>query len=164
MPRIFLIFAFALASILPGYAQAQNAQFTFGSGSQDGDLPVEVTADNLSIDQNNNTAVFSGNVLVGQGEMKLTAQRVLVNYKEDQSGIESLEATGGVTLVSGPDAAESNVASYIIDSGLIEMNGDVLLVQGSTTLAAQKMVVNTQSGTAEMSGRVKTVLKPQGEN
>lgn len=145
---------------LPVFAVAQGAQVAFGNTQQDSSLPVEVTADNLAVNQTSGTAVFTGNVLIGQGEMRLSAPRVLVVYLEDQSGIERLQASGGVTLVSGEDAAEAAQADYNVETGLIEMQGDVLLVQGVNALTAEKMFVDTKAGTARMSGRVKTVLQP----
>jgi lipopolysaccharide export system protein LptA len=94
--------------------------------------------------------------------MRLSAPRVLVVYKEGRSGIERLEATGGVTLVSGPDAAESQQADYDIDTGVIVMTGDVLLTQGASALTSDRMTVNLDDGTARMIGRVKTILQPGG--
>ncbi len=143
---------------------AQGTNVAFGTIRQDTGLPVEVTADNLSVDQATGTAVFTGNVLIGQGEMRLSATRVLVVYRADAEGIARLEATGGVTLVSGPDAAESERADYNIDSGTIVMSGNVLLAQGRNALSSDKMSVKLSDGTAQMSGRVKTVLQTGGNN
>ncbi|MEL7097631.1 MAG: LptA/OstA family protein [Pseudomonadota bacterium] len=138
---------------------AQGTSVSFGTIRQDPDAPVEVTADNLSVDQANGTAVFTGNVLIGQGQMRLTAARVLVVYKSTGDGIERLEASGGVTLVSGPDAAEAERADYNIDRGTIDMAGNVLLTQGPSALTADRMSVNLSDGSARMSGRVKTILQ-----
>jgi len=143
---------------------AQGANVAFGTIRQDTSLPVEVTADNLSVDQATGTAIFTGNVLIGQGEMRLSASRVLVVYRADAEGIARLEATGGVTLVSGPDAAESERADYNIDNGIIVMSGNVLLAQGRNALSSDKMSVKLSDGTAQMSGRVKTVLQTGGDN
>lgn len=140
-------------------AAAQGTQVAFGAIKQDTDLPVEVTADNLAVDQATGEAVFTGNVIVGQGEMRLSAKRLLVVYREDTQGIERMEATGGVVLVSGPDAAESERADYSIDDGVIVMTGNVLLTQGPSALTADKMTVQLESGTAQMSGSVKTILQ-----
>jgi len=159
--RIFRSLALAVLICMPALALSQGAQVAFGSSQQDSSLPVEVTSDNLNVNQADGTAIFTGNVIIGQGEMRLTAPRVLVVYLEDQSGIERLQATGGVTLVSGEDAAEAARANYNIETGLIEMYGDVLLVQGINALTADKMFVNTRNGTARMTGRVKTVLQPE---
>lgn len=161
--RLMTLAAGLFVMCLPIFAAAQGAQVAFGSTQQDRDLPVEVTADNLNVNQNDGTAVFTGNVVIGQGEMRLSAPRVLVVYLKDQSGIESLEATGGVTLVSGPDAAEGERADYNITTGIIEMRGNVLLVQGDNAITGETMYVDTTAGTARVSGRVKTVLQPRAK-
>lgn len=161
MFRTFRSLLIAGLFCVPVMALSQGAQVAFGSTEQDSSLPVEVSADTLSVNQTDNTAIFTGNVIIGQGEMRLTAPRVLVVYQEDQKGIERLQATGGVTLVSGEDAAEATRADYNIETGLIEMQGDVLLVQGVNALTADQMFVDTKAGTARMAGRVKTVLQPE---
>tara|TARA_R110000787_G_scaffold25155_1_gene70779 strand:+ start:959 stop:1462 length:504 start_codon:yes stop_codon:yes gene_type:complete len=160
--RFLLLPLFLAAQTVP--ALAQGASVAFGTIRQDTSQPVEVTADNLSVDQSTGTAIFTGNVLIGQGEMRLSAARVLVVYRAENKGIARLEATGGVTLVSGPDAAESERADYNIDDGTIVMSGNVLLAQGASALSADRMSVRLSDGTAQMSGRVKTILQTGGNN
>ncbi|WP_299650639.1 lipopolysaccharide transport periplasmic protein LptA [uncultured Tateyamaria sp.] len=143
--------------ITPLYAQ--GTQVAFGAIRQDTSAPVEVSADELNVDQETGAAIFTGNVVIGQGDMRLSAPRVLVVYRDDQAGIERMEATGGVTLVSGPDAAESQRADYSIDTGLIVMTGDVLLAQGQSAISSDRMTVNLEDGTARMQGSVKTILQ-----
>lgn len=138
---------------------AQGTQVAFGALQQDTSLPVEVTAENLSVDQATGMAVFTGNVIAAQGEMRLSSKRLVVVYREATEGIERLEATGDVVLVSGPDAAESERADYSIDEGVIVMRGNVLLTQGPSALTADKMTVQLDSGTAQMTGSVKTILQ-----
>lgn len=155
--------ALAIAAAAPLSARAQGAEVAFGGIRADTSLPVEVTADTLSVNQTDGTATFSGNVLVVQGEMRLSAERVEVVYGgTDRSRIERLHASGKVTLVSGKDAAEAADAVYTIESGAVEMTGAVLLTQGTSTIAGQKLVVDLASGTGRMEGRVTTVLQPGG--
>lgn len=152
--------------VMLGLATAANAQGTevaFGTVQQDTSLPVEVSADALSVSQNDGSALFTGNVIIGQGEMRLTAPRVLVFYTENQSGVERLEATGGVTLVNGDQAAESDTAEYEVNRGTIGMLGNVLLTQGANTLVSDSMDVDLENGTAQMAGRVRTVFQ-SGDN
>lgn len=156
-----LVLAICGLLVLPVAGLAQGTNVAFGSIRQDTSQPVEVSADTLSVDQETGTAIFTGNVVIGQGEMRLAASRVLVVYSEDQSRIQRLEATGGVTLVSGQDAAEAARADYDIDSGLVVMSGDVLLTQGGNALTSEQMTVNLKTGSAQMQGRVRTVLQPR---
>jgi len=134
----------------------------FGSPNADSTLPVEVTSETLNVNQEDGSAEFLGNVIVIQGEMRLTAERVLVIYNEAQSAIERMEATENVVLVSPPDAAEGDWAEYTIDSGVIEMKGNVLLTQGPSVISGDEMIANLNTGLATMSGRVKTILQPSG--
>ena len=154
---IFLL-SFATAAL------AQGTGVAFGTIRQDTGQPVEVTADNLEVDQETGKAIFTGNVVIGQGEMRLSAARVSVVYRSNGEGIQRLEATGGVTLVSGADAAESERADYSIDEGTIVMTGNVLLAQGRSALSADRMSVRLSDGTAQMSGRVRTILQTGGDN
>lgn len=148
--------------LLPVMVLAQGAQVAFG-GNQDTSAPVEVTADSLSVNQKDGTALYTGNVIIAQGEMRLAAPRVLVVYSEAQQKIQRLEATGGVTMVSGSEAAEAERADYSPEDGVVVMSGNVLLTQGASALTSQKMTVNLESGTAQLSGRVKTVLNQDGQ-
>lgn len=155
--------ALAMAVAGGGLVHAQGADVAFGGIRADTSLPVEVTADQLSINQTDGTAIFAGNVVVIQGDMKLAADRVDVAYSgEDRTRIERLHASGSVVLVSGSDAAEAEDAVYTIETGAVEMTGNVLLTQGANTIAGQKLVVDLASGTGRMEGRVKTVLQPGG--
>lgn len=155
--RIAIIALLATLLSTPGFAQ--GALVAFGDVNQDTTQPVEVEADNLAINQADGTAVFTGNVVIVQGEMQLSAAKVKVFYHEVTKRIERLHATGGVTVVSGEDAAEGEEANYNIDTGEIVMTGDVLLVQGNNALSAAHMTIDTKAGTAQMEGRVKTILK-----
>ncbi len=144
-------------------ATAQEAQVAFGSVKADPSLPVEVTSETLNVNQENGSAEFVGNVIVVQGEMRLTAERVLVIYNQDRSAIQRMEATENVVLVSPPDAAEGDYAEYTIESGVIVMKGNVLLTQGPSVISGDQMTANLTAGTATMNGNVKTILQ-QGEN
>ena len=157
---IFCVFGVTLAF-------AQGAQVAFGGLKQDASLPVEIVADQLQISQADGSAMFSGNVEIGQGDMRITAGQVQVLYTAgdgDSTGqISRLIATGGVTVVNGSEAAEAARAEYSISGQSITMSGDVILTQGSNALSAERMVINLGNGTASMEGRVRTILQT-GDN
>lgn len=158
----FVLLSFALVTGAVS-ATAQQAQVAFGATRADPTLPVEVTSETLNVNQQDGSAEFVGNVVVVQGEMRLTAERVLVIYNQERSAIDRLEANENVVLVSPPDAAEGDWAEYTIDSGVIVMRGNVLLTQGPSVISGDQMNANLTTGTATMTGRVKTILQ-QGNN
>ncbi|MCW1954368.1 MAG: LptA/OstA family protein [Roseobacter sp.] len=156
--RIGFFIVASLCAVLAGPVASQGANIAFGNLKQDSGAPVEVSADTMDINQTTGSAVLAGNVLIGQGEMRISAASVSILYNSDRSRIARLQASGGVTLVSGEDAAEAAEADYNVASGIILLSGNVLLVQGTTAITADKMRVDTNAGAAKMEGRVKTVL------
>jgi lipopolysaccharide export system protein LptA len=160
------LIALLLALALPAAAAAQGADVAFGGLRQDTDLPVEVSADSLRVDQDSGRATFRGNVVIGQGEMRLTGAVVDVTYAGGAEGageIERLHAQGGVTFVSGGEAAEAREAVYTIASGSVVLTGDVVLTQGQNTLAGDRLTVDLESGTGVMEGRVRVIFQPEDE-
>ncbi|SDE67089.1 LptA/OstA family protein [Limimaricola pyoseonensis] len=153
----------ALLALLPLQAAAQTS-LSLGSLNADPDAPVEVTAESLSVDQASGAAVFEGEVLIVQGEMRIAAATVEVIYDDASGEISRLEAVGGVTFVTPTEAAESNAAVYDIASGMLTLTGEVLLTQSGTALSAQSMVVDLNAGTARLEGGVRTVFEPQGQS
>jgi lipopolysaccharide export system protein LptA len=160
IPRLVLISLFLAAPI-----HAQEAGIALGALQQAADLPVEVTAESLSVDQASGQAVFSGDVVVTQGEMRLSAPRVVVEYAGDSAGtgrISAVRAAGGVTLVTPTEAAEAAEALYRPDAAIVEMSGDVLLTQGGATLAGQRLVLDLADGTGRIEGGVRTIFQTGG--
>lgn len=151
-----------LAFTLAGPLAAQQAKVDFGGLKQDTSLPVNVEADSLAVNNSDGTAVFTGNVEVVQGEMRMKAAEVKVEYGADGKGISRLHATGGVTLANQNDAARAQEAVYTIDSGTVVMTGEVLLTQGASTMAGQKLTIQLKDGTGVMEGRVSTTFIPGG--
>lgn len=163
MTKVFPTLALiALLSAPPTALAAQEAKVAFGGLKQDTSLPVQVEADSLSVDNAKGTAVFAGNVSVVQGEMRMAAAQVTVEYGTDGKSIQRLHATGGVTIANLADAAEAREALYTIDSGTIVMTGDVLLTQGGSALSGQKLTIHLKDGTGVMEGRVSTTFVPGG--
>lgn len=160
MRLVVSVFAFCL--FFPMAALAQGTSIALGTGSFDTGLPIEVSADSLSVDQQSGAAVFDGNVLVVQGDVRLSAGRVEIVYATGESGaangIETLKAAGGVTFVTATDAAEAREAVYSIGSGTVTLVGDVLLTQGNTAISGERLVVDLNAGTGRMEGRVRTVI------
>ena len=150
-----MILSLALAA---APALAQNTGF---GNAQDTKLPVEVTSEQLSVDQKTGVATFTGKVVIVQGQMRLAADRVTVTYAQGaKRRISAMHAQGNVTMVSGEDAAESRAADYDVESGNVVLTGDVLMTQTGNVVAGEKVVVNLATGTAQASGRVRSVLQP----
>ena len=156
---LVLAAAFAALGLV---AQAQQATIAFGDLEQDTSQPVQVGADQLAVNNADGSAVFTGNVEVTQGEMTLKAGEVRVKYGADQTQIDQLIASGGVSITNLADKASSTEAVYTIASGVIVLTGNVQLAQGPSTMQGQKLTINLKDGTGVMEGRVTTTFVPGG--
>jgi len=151
-----------IAALVLGTSAAAQTNVALGGLTVDTTAAIEVTAESLKVDQDTATAVFSGDVVIGQGDLRLTAGEVTVVYGDDTTEIAKLIATGGVTFVTATEAAEAQEADYDIVTGLLTLTGDVLLTQGASAISAERMRINVTDGTATMDGRVRTVLQQGG--
>ena len=150
--RLMALIAGLALGLLGAIATAQEMGVTFGG----------LKADTLAVDQASGLASFTGNVLVVQGAMRLSADEVRVEYAKEGGKIARLHASGKVLLVNATDAAEASEAVYTIDTGEVVMTGSVLLTQGQAAIRGQKLVIDLKSGTGRMEGGVTTTFVPGG--
>ena len=139
-----------------GLAAAQAA-LGQGAGSalkgHNTDAPVDVAADRIEVQDRADRAIFSGNVEVRQGDLRLSTARLTVAYA-NAGGIEikRLEATGGVLLRSPSETARSQFAIYDLDRRLVTMIGGVTLVRGGNQVQGGRLVLDLDSGRAVLDG------------
>lgn len=147
-----------VAGTSPAFAQGTSLSFS-GLNAVRGE-PVEVRSDNLTVDNSTGETTFSGNAVLGQGDMRLAAQTITVVYTPgDTTRITRMEASGGVTLVTAVEAAEAANAVYDLDGGTVQMSGSVILTQGPNVLSGDRLTVNLRSGQGSLQGRVRTIIQ-----
>lgn len=161
--RVRAALAALMFGTLAAAASAQEATIAFSGLKANAGEPVEITADQLEMAQQSNDALFTGNVLVRQGDIRLASATLRVVYADaNRSQIDRMIAEGDVLLTSPTEAAEARQAVYTLGAGEIEMTGDVLLTQAGNVMSGEKLIVDIEAGAGRMEGRVKTILQPQG--
>lgn len=154
----------ALALAAPAAAQSVSP---FGSFKHDQTQPIEIAADSLEVREEQKIAIFRGEVVAGQGSMRLTADELEVNYADAGGGsgeIQRLQARGSVFLANGAETAKGEYADYDVAAGTIAMTGDVVLTQGGNVVrgASLRIDLNTGQGKVEGGGgRVQSVFAPR---
>lgn len=167
-------------------AGAQQQGTSPFAGRMSRNQPIEITANNLEVQQNNNLAIFSGAVEVIQGDMRLRAERLRVYYVQnnapgaqparrpqqagqpDQS-IRRIEAEGKVFVSSPEETAQGDLGLYDVEGGTITLTGNVVLTQGENVLRGNRAVMNMNTGRSVMesggqSGRVRGLFMPGRDN
>lgn len=167
------ICAIALAVMLPTapiLAQTASDPSGFGGLATQADERVNVTADNLQITEDENTALFTGNVIIIQGDMEMRAPRVLAIYGEGgPSDLQNFTASGGrVWMTFDGQTAEGDEAYYDFIGRTLTLTGDVVVVNASGTVESARLVIDTRAGTSSFAGgsgsggRVTGVFTPGG--
>lgn len=151
--------AFCLAVVAAAPLHADTG-VSFAGLKTDPTAPVQVQADQLQISQADGKATFSGNVVVTQSDLQMKAATVNVIYDQTGKQIAELHASGGVTIKAGPNAASSETAVYVVATSNLTLTGHVLLAEGTTTLAGDRLVIDLGSGLGTFTGRVTTTFTP----
>jgi len=88
------------------------------SEKYDTKLPVEISSDKLEVLQNENKAIFKGNVVAVQGKIRLSSETMIVHYKQKD------DKEGQATKVKASSSQDSGSMGAIT---LIEVQGNVLV-------------------------------------
>jgi lipopolysaccharide export system protein LptA len=134
--------------------------------------PIQFEAEALEVRDQENMAVFSGNVVARQEQTILKTDQLYVYYLEDQANqaqpgqggqqVKRLEAKGKVLVTSGPQTASGNEAVFDTAANTIVLTGNVVLTQGENVIRGPKLVINIDSGQARMEGgRVQMLIEPK---
>ncbi|MGM0914043.1 MAG: lipopolysaccharide transport periplasmic protein LptA [Pseudomonadota bacterium] len=162
-----LLLALAIAPASQAQDQAQN---------QDANAPILVEADRLDLDDRAGTAVYTGNVDIRQGSMRLTGNRVEI--RRNAAGELSLATATGerAYLEQQPDPAEPVVKGwgrtviYHVAERRVELIDRAELHQGGDTFEGgyleyflDRRVVQARSDGEGFEGsqRIRMTLQPE---
>ncbi len=142
------------------------------------DVPIEIHSDTLDVFQNENKAIFKGNVIATQGEKNLRSVQMTVFYRGEgkapeatakdvdaaaekakastattttAKGIYRIEAVGDVVFTTPEDTATGERGVYDVDADTIELFGsNVTLTHGQNVIKGTHVVHNMTSGRSIM--------------
>jgi lipopolysaccharide export system protein LptA len=131
-------------------ARAQSFQ-------HDSTLPIEITADRLDVVQDEQVAIFMGNVDAVQGDLVLTSDELRVYYRDsgDAAGltagsIRRIEATGNVFITSPEETAQGEFGVYDVDGALLSLEGSVVLTRDENVVRGERLDIDLASGRSQM--------------
>jgi len=162
--RSTLLAVMALAIASPASAQL----------SQNSDAPVDISADQLEVVNNQCLATYRGAAEAMQDTARLRAEVLKIFYKTRQapsgpqtsaaqaagatgamggkcdSVLDRMEATGTVYYVTPQQRVRGDAAVYEAGSDTLTLTGDVIAIQGQNVLRGSKLVIRISTGDAQM--------------
>ena len=141
--------AFVAASSMPALGQGAASALQ----GHNSNAPVDVAADRIEVQDRADRAIFSGNVVVRQASLTLTAGRLTVAYASSGGiQIQRLDASGGVTVRSPSETARGNFGIYDLNERIITLIGNVTLTRGDSRVNGGRLVIDLDTGRAVMDG------------
>ncbi|MFH0908081.1 MAG: LptA/OstA family protein [bacterium] len=101
------------------------------------DLTV-ITSDKLTFDYKKHYALFENNVVVVDPQMKLMSERMTVTFNESNK-VENIRAEGKVVIVQEDKTANSDLATYNVNTGEIVLTGHPTVTRGRDVLRGEKI-------------------------
>jgi len=153
-------FLFILLGIIPSYLFSENLEGGFGTIANDRNEPISFSSESLFFNEETGTSEMKGSVNISQGETNLSSNYAEILFNVNTNELERFYASGDVVLKSGNDIAMGEEAVYDFIKNQLTFLGNVYLSQAGSTVKAEKAVINTETGSASMTGSVKTTLMP----
>lgn len=143
------------AAITAAHAASTETVNPFAELSTDSDEPIHIAADSTLADFNEQTATYSGNVVVTQGEMRLRANELKIFAPRGR--IARIVASGDVVLASPSGSAKSPTAVYDVVPRTVVLSGGVVLQHENNVMRGSELEVKLASGQARL-------IAPQGSD
>lgn len=132
--------------------------------------PIQMEADNVTIDDQKKVSVYSGNVRLSQGDIKISADKISVFA--DKQRVQRLVAEGNpVTIVQARPAGDMRGSAtrmeYRVPEQSVLLTGNAELWQGANQFTSARIEVSLKEGllkaAAEKKGqdRVRVVIQPE---
>ncbi|MDF7676745.1 lipopolysaccharide transport periplasmic protein LptA [Neisseriaceae bacterium ESL0693] len=139
----------------------------------DRNQPIAIEADQGSLDQKNQTTVFTGNVKMRQGSMYMNAARITAH--KDNAGNQTIIATGNLATFGqqlekdGMVTGQGQQVHYESSNGIVTVTGNAQVNRGGDMARGNKIIYNTRTEVynVESGGRqnrVHVLIQPQTKN
>ncbi len=140
----------------------------------DANQEVKLLADKATYSERTGVTSYSGNVIITQGTLKMTADNITVNLSPQRS-INSAVATGSpatmqqvITREKGLAKGQANKIDYNAVTGIITLTGNAKLTQNGASFAGNVIRYSLKAGDVEATAggnqRVELVFPPSDDN
>jgi len=151
-----LAFRSLAAGLLAGGVASLAFAATGGDQSIAGfnsDQPVNYAADRIELQDKQHRVILTGDVVIDQGDLRLTAARTTVAYTNMGSlKIQRIDAVGGVVVTRGNERASGSAGVYDFNRRVIVLTGGVALRRGTDTLNGGRLTMDLKSGLSTVDG------------
>jgi lipopolysaccharide export system protein LptA len=147
---------FALALLLPApLAQAQEATPAQGSGTG----VVDIEAAEMEILETDKRAIFKGDVVAKRPTDTIRCQEMIVDYLEvtqpdgsSATEVDKMDCKTAVKITTATQTITGDFATFFLRKDILNVSGNVKLVQGKTVVNGPKMTVDLKTKRTKING------------
>lgn len=167
-----VLFALAISLLFPLQAIALNT---------DSSQPMNIEADRVDIDDEKGTNIFTGNVVITRGSIRISGDKVVV-YRDKQKNLDKIHSTGKPAhFQQTPDnknvpvIAEAKELFFDAVKEILIMRRDGKILQGGDTFTGDHIIYDSKrnkitakqsestSGSKNNKGRVHITIQPKNK-
>jgi|TARA_B100001079_G_scaffold175689_1_gene150790 lipopolysaccharide transport protein LptA len=155
-----LFLAFTLLAAPPGFSQeGKKKKFS----NKDRQEPIEITSDRMRSENGGQKIIFSGNVVIVQAGMAITADIMEVYNTPDKKQTEEIVAIGNVDIVRGKKRMKGDRAVYLYQLQKIILTGSPKAIawEGNDTIEGREMIFLIEKDRFVVNERVRAKLFPK---
>ena len=144
-----------------------------GALPEDAAQPIQINADSAELDENRNLAVYHGNVRMEQGTMRVTADTMTIELKDQL--VVRISAEGDrahyqqrLTADESMVFADAKTITYYTQEERVQLKGRAYLTQNLNEFSGDEINYNIRDGKVDAQGngdgKVQMILQPAAVN
>ena len=159
-----------------------------GGATENGSAPINIEADRMVSQENDNSVIFLGNVDARQGDLLIRTDKMTVYYSQEESKdsasssgqVEKLICTGNVQISQGDWLGTGKRMDYYAEDRKVILSGNAKAWQGQNMVSGKTITYYPDEGRSIVegpataggsgkgkgsgkSGRVKAVIQPDAK-
>ncbi len=125
---------------------------------------MNITAERMEMQMEKHRIELSGNVLIEDSTMKLTAQKMTV-FLDNDNKMEHIEAEGGVTVrkLDSSESAVGDYGAYDAQTDVIVLTGNCTILQGKNAMKGDKVIYDRKNQNISLLGATVTIPLKKGD-
>ncbi|ALG67617.1 lipopolysaccharide transport periplasmic protein LptA [Beggiatoa leptomitoformis] len=136
----------------------------------DKDQPINITAEQATIDDLKGVAIYEGNVIVTQGTIRIEADKVTLTYTQKQTLDKVILDGNPARFKQRPDNskedlnAKASKMEYFATENRLQLTQNAEVWQGKDTFTGQRITYDTERGIIKANQKVQVTIQPRQQS
>jgi lipopolysaccharide export system protein LptA len=120
---------------------------------------VDIEASEMEILEADKRAIFRGDVVAKRPNDTIRCQEMIVTYADikqadgsSKTDVDKIDCNAAVTITTGTQTITGNAAHFELQQNVLNVTGNVKVVQGKTVIRGPKLTVDLKSKRTKMTG------------